>query len=502
MNIFKETITAVDLRLCHINNKPYRTDQSYTKVARELQKIITKKKGFLLLDQYAIKDIAIKLALHLEDTVADAGIWRSFCTRHKKIYGTHLPFQWKYNDIPLDEVSPQSCSFIIWMTLTNYEDTDFISPLLPDIDELGTETYKYLSSIFYDIEINEEMLKNLYSDKTLSDFYNVKYILSWLSDSEGCYLSDSTVTHVNKEATLNHTLDFFSSVKKIDYNQIEYHVDSTFPFSEKVGPLALLAHEWFADMIEGHNNENTKRYVDIVRQIKYKPFNTFKIISSDSETITLLCTNEEKIKIAKDGFGYYSEEDIENSSTITGSFVFYNGIWQVTGFALFSKSDKDFDKMINKNKEDALLLQNTIETHKKVIDQNNGYRHFYFHNYDEIKAWHDNIKIPIGNLTNETFLNNKEIYIYIQKNGNISYISDIAYALYDKNNPFYNEELTKKQGISVLERFDVNSECIQYIIENGMLKNIEFKWGDDEESKKLIQENIDFLFKFYHRGHL
>lgn len=52
----------------------------YVRVAKCLQKLITSLYRGEYINNEVAKDLAIRLTLHLEDTVAEAGVWRGFCT--------------------------------------------------------------------------------------------------------------------------------------------------------------------------------------------------------------------------------------------------------------------------------------------------------------------------------------------------------------------------------------------------------------------------------------
>lgn len=79
MKLFKKTITLAELGKHHISHSAYFTDAEYLHVAHDLQKIIKKLNFMKMFGKGFNEDLAINLTLHLEDTVANAGLWRTFC---------------------------------------------------------------------------------------------------------------------------------------------------------------------------------------------------------------------------------------------------------------------------------------------------------------------------------------------------------------------------------------------------------------------------------------
>lgn len=72
---------------------------------------------------------------------------------------------------------------------------------------------------------------------------------------------------------------------------------------------------------------------------------------------------------------------------------------------------------------------------------------------------------------------------------------------FDKNNPFYNEEIAIRETYEFLMCIDaIDGEFANYLIKNGMLKDACFPGDDKKEAHSLAQDNLDFLCRNLRRG--
>lgn len=85
-------IYVVDIRNHHPVGIESPTDAYYTRVGNILFKLLLPLNFGRNNQQELKKDIALSLAMYLEDTVSDIGLWASFTAEHKRRYGKSLPF--------------------------------------------------------------------------------------------------------------------------------------------------------------------------------------------------------------------------------------------------------------------------------------------------------------------------------------------------------------------------------------------------------------------------
>lgn len=497
--LFNKTITAADLRSHHINKHPYATDMEYTAVAKNLQKIITANVTGGFFNSAVIKELAIRLTLHLEDTVADAGVWKSFCTEHHNLYGRWLPFLWNSKKLPLDEVTPESCAFIIWMVLTSFDDTRYLNPLVPAVEALASVVYDYMNLVFEDVDINEEMLDDLYSNERLTDFYKMRDVLSWLADADGCYLSDwDTTVGAGKEE--------YETFRKYlsKESHITYQVRSILPFKEKVGPLALLPQEWYASMLKSHGK---KSYAKMVREIAAKRFDTYLIQNCNNGVLTMKDVDGEVFAVEQESFGLgFDQRSPEHNLAIT-SFASYNGKWHVNGIAMFRSLTKDFDDVIKERRESVEGHERAKDFFEEMVKQNGNRRLYYFSRFEQMVDWFEENAPQRGM---RKFFDGfppymkkrlKNILAFLPTDGDPEFSVDTCNFICDTHNPFYDRTEAKENGFDIIdETMSISGECIRFMIEHRMLQDFSFAGGDHIASHQLMQDNIDFVARYYRRG--
>ncbi len=501
MSKITKPITAVDFRSHHINHRPYASDMEYVRVAKQLQKLITLLSGGEYINKEVSKDLAIRLTLHLEDTVADAGVWRGFCMGHKRLYGTYMPFQWGECEVPLDEVSIQSCSFIIWMTLTNYDNMRYANPLMPAVDALGKVVYGYLDGVFDDITINEDMLDDMYSERVLGNFYKMRDVLSWLSDPEGCYMSFSNVT---AEGYAQETEAYYRHLSQLGAH-VNYHIRSTMPFKEKGGPLATLPQEWYADMLVSHEDGSVRKCAEWVRGIRFKDFDMYMVEAADEESVALRCLDKEEIKVCFADFGIDWSEFDEDANLVIGAFAWYKDCWHATGISSFQHFNGSFDDEIRKHLDSVESHKCVIGIYQKVIDKNNGQRLYYFHSFDDLKAWHDDIaktkdRDKLFDKFPDHIRESKELLVYLPTDGGMELARELCASICDDNNPFYDAAISEQESMYVLDTDALRGECVRYIIGHGGFRNLSFAGDPPTESHAMAQANLDFLARYYRRS--
>lgn len=76
------------------------------------------------------------IAAYLEDQISGLGLWQSFTTEHKRLYGKYLPFYAVSSDYIADEINEEDIRFIIWNTwqkVSSLHEHAYINPNNPSI---------------------------------------------------------------------------------------------------------------------------------------------------------------------------------------------------------------------------------------------------------------------------------------------------------------------------------------------------------------------------------
>ena len=90
------------------------SDKFYLQMAMRLDDAIEHANMQLPLSAETKRDIVLAATGYYQDIVADCGIWRSFITIHKQLYGKPLPFYALPDEYCESELNKEDIQFIIW----------------------------------------------------------------------------------------------------------------------------------------------------------------------------------------------------------------------------------------------------------------------------------------------------------------------------------------------------------------------------------------------------
>lgn len=131
-------ISAADIRAYHPDMiGPCPSDKDYASVANRLLGML-EAKSFMLPDSVDIRDLALRLALYLEDVISEGPTWRVFTYLCGKLYGRKLPF-FPEEDAPVEfgeyydgEVNFDDIRFLLWSAIQQSDVSDtLINPHNP-----------------------------------------------------------------------------------------------------------------------------------------------------------------------------------------------------------------------------------------------------------------------------------------------------------------------------------------------------------------------------------
>ena len=505
MKPYKKIITLADLRAHHVGHNPYPTDPDYLRIARDLHNIIRKDDEIELLGEDFARALAINLTLHLEDTVADTGLWRTFCTEYRRLYGRWLPFGWgdgeedDKDNLPLDEVTVGSCQFIVWMTLCNKKVLRCVNPLMPAITTLAAKVFVYLDDVFCDVPINDDLLDDIYPDE--DDFIENRKILEWLANDS--YLSDWEVTRNTLDTYLKALEETF---KDLSDTELIYGARAMTAFGSKVGPLALLPQEWYAAMLCNYAQKDLKQRADAIAAMEHAPFYIYIVESADEKFINVQSLEGQKYAIARDSFGpSINQEDFNSVNCFYGMMVRYNGVWQSNGMLSFFSSAK-LDRQKELKRKEAENDKLLAELCNKYVNSRQGKRLFYFNSIKEIDEWMKNdIKLTdmasffanIPQYINES----KSLTVFIPEDGNFIVNCNQPEVIKDPDNPFYDEQKSREYGIALITASEMDSsEWFHYMLSRGMFAEAAFVGPNPKLNHALFQEHLDFIARFTRRA--
>lgn len=134
------------------------TDQWYLDFANRLLPAISESPLYKRNIKNCRQKAAIKLALYMEDCVANGGNWRQFVHWHKEKYGSYLPFYLLPDGYLVDEINRLDVVLVIWAIKLSVELYGFMdNPLDDDILALADVLYEQMEAAFEEAPISDNL---------------------------------------------------------------------------------------------------------------------------------------------------------------------------------------------------------------------------------------------------------------------------------------------------------------------------------------------------------
>ena len=134
----------------HRRVKVVATDQWYLDFVNELLPLVAESSLYWGTAEEDQQQVALILALYLEDCVADGGNWRQFIRWHQKSYGRYLPFYSLTDEYLPDEINREDVAFLLWAVNSPVGDSfDGVeNPLDEDLLKFADVIYNRLDAVF------------------------------------------------------------------------------------------------------------------------------------------------------------------------------------------------------------------------------------------------------------------------------------------------------------------------------------------------------------------
>lgn len=219
------------------------TDEYYLTLAKYIDKLWVSMNAIPEIGEEIRKQVVLDLASYYQDIVADAGMWRSFVTMCRKLYGKPVPFYDAGDDYIDFELNLVDVKFMLWYSLESHLGFNgLVSPFDPDISRLAGQVYKLFDFLYEEAPTPENFKPLLELDlsdrEQIRDIFKVSGWLFWNS-----YFMRPTSKHayepdINEEdeLTLEETLTD------------EKRLRTT--FNRPTGPLALGINDWLNLIID------------------------------------------------------------------------------------------------------------------------------------------------------------------------------------------------------------------------------------------------------------
>ena len=222
------------------------TDRYYLELCNRLADISREKGLFASYPEKVVERAALALTGYYQDVICDAGIWRSFITECRRIYGFTVPFYSGNDDDYMDyELNRADVRFMVWYALSmNYENRrvryPFDSELLAGADEWFEELERVYDEAPMPVAYRFSPELEIHSEE---DRPEIMRLANWLFLH--CYLMTpafaQTLSELAAEYDLTNEDGVMALQKRLDIAM----------WQDPTGPLALYLGEWLYLIVEG-----------------------------------------------------------------------------------------------------------------------------------------------------------------------------------------------------------------------------------------------------------
>ena len=232
------------------------TDKYYFDLSNRLVEIAKENHLFASYPEKVIERAALSLIGYYQDVICDAGIWRSFISECRRLYGYTVPFYWTVEEPYVDyELNKADVKFMVWYSLSmNYENKRVCNPFDRELIEGAELWYQELESVYdesplpVDYRLVHELEIHAEEDRPA-----VMKLGNWLFLH--CYLMTPAYA-----LTLAELASEFDLTTEDGILEMQKRLDTSM-WQDPTGPLALYLGEWLYLIVEGKpapSNEKSK----------------------------------------------------------------------------------------------------------------------------------------------------------------------------------------------------------------------------------------------------
>lgn len=276
------------------------TDKYYFNLCNRLAEIAREKGLFQSYPEKVMERAALSLTGYYQDVICDAGVWRSFITECRRLYGYTVPFYSKAGDEYTDyELNRADVRFMVWYAMSmNYENRRVCYPFNKEIIEGADVWFEELERVYddspipADYRISAEL--ELHSEE---DRPEIMKFANWLFMH--CYLMTPAYA-----MTLSEITSEFDLTKEESLIELQKRLDASM-WQDPTGPLALYLGEWLYLIVEGKPAPEPKDETPSEPHKYYKAFTAF----TGGQTLQFFATYEEMNRFFIEALGWNEGEE-------------------------------------------------------------------------------------------------------------------------------------------------------------------------------------------------
>lgn len=494
-------ITRLEFCATHFNAGQFPSDMFYVGLANRIYPVIHKvfsaQPGFTA---EVSRRMAVVLACYVGDLVAGSGIWVAFISLYKKKYGNSFPFyniREQTSFFPYSDEYPSfhAVLFLLWYVADGVNPEMVLNPNNPALRMLAMALMPDLAKAFDDAPDTPARPVLMPEKETgIPLFYQIRNLCAWLCDH--CYL-----TRINdwKKAT-NDFEDFIGHVLRAagceDPGAEEYALESYLPMNALIGPLAIPAYEWLAEIVALYHEPEEEVFIPLLAGLKSRPYEYYRYVTVGESEVVLEDTDGTRLTLSASTMPgeKFSPETAPGKSALL-SLVFLDGVWLMNGLGLHALSPGIYEECRNAHFEKATQRK---ETYRYLMKAFGRQRMGVCGSYEEYirLAYGDNA--PDAKVEPELFADIRDagnLLYFLNTDGTVSILPGWATCVKVKDNPYYDEEEASHDSLALIFDHSLSTpEMREYIIKNRLIPDAGLSSVISVEAgRRLFQKNIRFF---------
>lgn len=475
----QDRIFNKDWNLIHPQNKVLSTDAAYVALCNELYESLRGMQEHAKISKALLRTCAINVAAYLEDIVSHIGLWKAFQTRYSATYDKQIPYFDVDDDYIKDEVNLQDIQFIVWFTIQNSVNKDFVfDPCDQTIAYIANKFYPVLLDAYETVPESEELHQWVWTDAIDKDSGAYNDLIFWLYEQSYLF-SSSRYKYENELEAFVKTYSGKVSDREIQHLVLGFHKEQM--LSKPIGPLGLTTSEWIVAMAEVADKRKVKKLNDI----QFLSSRYFQIASETTKSYVINSSEgDEKLKLAKETFP--SSLKLQKGDCFKSALIYFNGSWHIL-HSLITVTEEDFlsqKDLTQKHRQDA---KESNDLFKSVAGRRGV---LFYESFNSFVADFTVYEPYLSKVDPEVY---KNILVTATPEEGLTIAPGVASYIKDPKNTLFDKELTASKGIDLIAFSYTCPESLLRILFNGKrLSEVQFVNSTDRKAKKRLQENIEF----------
>ena len=227
------------------------SDKYYIILANRLAKLLTNSRLLINEPEQVRKDVILAAVGYFQDVVADAGVWRSFCTVCKEYYGSPLPLYPIPDDYIESELNEVDLRFVVWYVLEmSREERGLLSPFDPAVERTAKLFFTVLDAAYDDapvpVELQMALDVDLNDESEAQRIYDLSYWLFW-----DCWFLRPAAREAMRRAQTEAHRIIKENPREEDARPLLAELNRNVMVESVTGPLALPIGEWLRLIVDG-----------------------------------------------------------------------------------------------------------------------------------------------------------------------------------------------------------------------------------------------------------